>query len=202
MAERHRRYNCTQCEFFIWKTIAGREFSAAEVENLIGTGSTGELEGFRSRLGREFSAEVKMKKGEDGKFQATFAFEEQTNMQDISSEEIAEKEIIGPCPKCSGTVRDSGSKYICEHAVGEGAKCDFTFGSAILQRKIAPDELQQLLEKGKTALLEKFISRKTGRPFSAHLVMDLEKKDGKLQFEFAPRAGKFAKKGAKKAGTK
>lgn len=202
VAERHRRYNCTKCEFFIWKTIAGREFSVNEVETLIATGSTGELEGFRSRLGREFAAEVKMKKGEDGKMQAAFAFEEQTKMQDISSEEIAEKDIIGPCPKCGGNVRDSGSKYFCERAVGDAPKCDFTFGAAILQRKIAPHELQQLLNEGKTALLEKFISRKTGRPFSAHLTMDLAQKDGKLQFEFAPRPAKPAKKTARKTGTK
>ena len=42
--------------------------------------------------------------------------------------------------------------------------------------------MQNLLETGKTDLLEKFISKK-GRPFKAYLV----NKDGKVSFEFEPR---------------
>jgi DNA topoisomerase-3 len=61
----------------------------------------------------------------------------------------------------------------------------------ILQRPIEPEQLQKLLATGKTDLLHRFISRK-GRPFSAFLVKG---PDGKVGFEFAPRAPKAAQKG-------
>src|SRR5262249_22265685 len=61
-------------------------------------------------------------------------------------------------------------------------------GRVILQRPIEREEIQKLLATGRTDLLHRFISRK-GRPFSAFLVRG---PDGKVGFEFAPRAGKAA----------
>lgn len=192
--ERHRRFACSDkaCGFFIWKAMGGREFAAAEVEALLANGTTGELEGFRSRLGRAFSAEVKLKKEEDGSWRAAFAFENAEEVTQMDSSELMQKEIIAPCPKCGAHVRDSGGKYICEKAVGENAACDFTFNRRILQRDIPSEQLQLLLTKGKTALLDNFISRKNNRPFKAYLTMDLSSKEAKLGFEFEARkpAGK------------
>jgi DNA topoisomerase-3 len=54
--------------------------------------------------------------------------------------------------------------------------------------------MAKFLTTGKTDLLHKFISKKH-RPFSAYLAF----KDGKTQFEFAPRPAKGAKP---KAGAK
>ena len=50
----------------------------------------------------------------------------------------------------------------------------------ILERPIEPDQVVKLLEKGRTDLLNKFISKK-GRPFSAYLIRNAE---GKIGFEF------------------
>jgi DNA topoisomerase-3 len=50
------------------------------------------------------------------------------------------------------------------------------------------------LETGKTDLLDKFISKK-GRPFKAYLVA----KDGKVGFEFEPRAPKTGKSTSKES---
>ena len=52
--------------------------------------------------------------------------------------------------------------------------------------------MQKLLAGGKTDLLHRFISKK-GRPFSAFLVRGA---DGKVGFEFAPRAAKPGKAAA------
>ena len=50
--------------------------------------------------------------------------------------------------------------------------------------------MRALLTEGRTGALEGFVSKKTGRPFSAHLTMALDGKDpGKLGFEFPPRKG-------------
>jgi DNA topoisomerase-3 len=91
--------------------------------------------------------------------------------------------------------------------------CDFKTGKIILQQPVAPEEVIKLLTTGKTSLLENFVSNKTRRKFKAFLAYDA--KEGKVSFEFEPRASKFppkpgaagatgaaAKKAAPKPGTK
>ncbi|MEO8384747.1 MAG: topoisomerase C-terminal repeat-containing protein, partial [Betaproteobacteria bacterium] len=77
--------------------------------------------------------------------------------------------------------------------------CDFRSGRTILKRAISREEMKQLLDTGKTPLLEKFISKK-GRPFSAFLV---RQPDGKIGFEFEEREAKGGKgtKGAPASAT-
>lgn len=193
--ERHLRYRCGKegCNFFLWKSMAGRELSPAEIETLLANGQTEELAGFRSRLGREFSAAVKMKEDKDG-WRATFAFEEEDTAQ-LSSSELAEKEEVGECPKCGGTVRAGEGKYICERMAGEGATCDFTFPRRLLQKEIPPPQMQKMLTQGKSDLMEGLVSKRTGRPFSAYLL--ITPKEGKLEFAFPPRE---ARKSAVKKG--
>ncbi|WP_374592516.1 topoisomerase C-terminal repeat-containing protein, partial [Aquabacterium sp.] len=59
----------------------------------------------------------------------------------------------------------------------------------------------KLLHGGKTDLLENFVSNKTRRKFKAFLVWNA--KDGKVGFEFEPRAPRpAAKKAAAKKTTK
>jgi len=71
---------------------------------------------------------------------------------------------------------------------------------------VPPEEVEKLLTAGKTSLLENFVSNKTRRKFKAYLAYD--QKEGKVVFEFEPRASKFppkpgaaaAKTAAKTAG--
>jgi len=63
----------------------------------------------------------------------------------------------------------------------------------ILQREIPKEQVQKLIAAGKTDLLPKFISKK-GRAFAAHLKLE----NGKVGFEFAPRAPKKKKTAAPK----
>jgi DNA topoisomerase-3 len=63
--------------------------------------------------------------------------------------------------------------------------------------------VSKLLATGKTSLLENFISNKTRRKFKAYLAYDA--KEGKVSFEFEPRAAKFPPKAgaaAKKVAAK
>ncbi len=52
------------------------------------------------------------------------------------------------------------------------------------RRQVEPEQMQRLLGSGKPDLLEKFVSRRTRRPFKAMLAWDAEA--GKVNFEFAP----------------
>ena len=65
------------------------------------------------------------------------------------------------------------------------------------ERSRAP-KWRSLLADGKTDLIPGFVSARTGRTFKAFLVL---KEDGKVGFEFAPRAEKPAK-GAKATAKK
>jgi DNA topoisomerase-3 len=88
--------------------------------------------------------------------------------------------------------------YVCEKSLGPDKSCDFRSGRIILQRPIEREQMQRLLATGRTDLLHRFISKK-GRPFSAFLVRGA---DGKVGFEFAPRAAKLDKAAAGSAEVK
>ena len=197
--ERHRRFSCQNggCDFFIWKALAGREFSAAEMELLLAGKKTEELGGFRSKKGADFSAAVSLK-NEDGKWRAVFEFEGDGD-EKLSAEELREKESVGKCPKCGGEVRALGGRFSCDNR----DNCDFGMARRMLQREMKAEEIAALLSEGKTAFLDGFISKRTRRPFTARLTMDLQTRDGKLGFEFKPRPFKPSfKSAAKKTAAK
>ena len=79
----------------------------------------------------------------------------------------------------------------------------FRSGKIILQQPVAREQMSKLLETGKTDLLEGFVSNKTRCKFKARLAYD--KKEGKVSFEFeprAPRAPATSAAAAKKAAAK
>jgi DNA topoisomerase III len=91
---------------------------------------------------------------------------------------------IGKCPKCKSNVFETETDYLCEKTQADSRPCKFKCGKVILQQPIDHIQIQKLLTTGKTDLLDKFVSAKSGRPFKAYLVVD---DTGKTGFEFAPR---------------
>jgi len=185
IVERFKSFTCTNedCDFTIWKTIAGRLLSRDEFETLVRDKQTGPLGGFRSRKGKRFHAALKL----SDDFKAEFDFgpngQENGATQQV---DFSTQEALGKCPKCGGRIFESGMSYICENSVGPNKTCDFRSGKVILQRPIESEQMKKLLATGKTDLLERFISRK-GRPFRAFLVLT-DKKD--VGFEFEKRDAK------------
>ena len=177
--ENYKKFQCQKCEFALWRILSGRQFEPSEIEALVANGHIGPLQGFRSRLGKPFAAIIKL----TPEFKLEFDFGQQ-NAADALPVDFSGQESLGPCPKCSGRVFAHGMAYVCENGVGDSRSCDFRSGQIILQRPIEPAQMQKLLAEGKTDLLHRFISKK-GRPFSAFLVKG---SDGKVGFEFAPRA--------------
>jgi DNA topoisomerase-3 len=182
--ETYRKFKCTKCDFSIWKVVSSREFAPEEIETLIEKKSVGPLTGFRSRMGKPFAAVVRL----TPEFRAEFDFGRPADGEGAEKIDFTGLTPLGPCPKCGGRVFEQPMAYICENSVNANRTCDFRSGRVILQRPIEREEIQKLLATGKTDLLHRFISRK-GRPFSAFLVRGA---DGKVGFEFAPRAGKAA----------
>ena len=196
--ESHRKFSCAakDCKFSIWKAIASRELSVEEAEALVGGQLVGPLDGFRSKMGREFSAPLQLEQDDAGNYRAAFKFDNGGgDASGDSEQDLSEREAVGACPKCGSQVRAADNRYLCEKNTGDGAACDFSFGRAILRRAINPDDMRALLTEGKTGVLEGFVSKKTGRPFKAHLTLGLSGAEaGKLGFEFPPRKGGARKK--------
>jgi len=200
--ENYRRFACTGadgqsegCGFSFGKTPGGRTFELHEVEALLANKQVGPLEGFRSKAGWPFTAEIVLKLNEEERnWKLEFNFGDD-KADEASGElvEFGEGAALGACPKCGATVREHGNNYICEKSVPTHAQatpsCDFKSGKIILQQPVSIEQVQKLLSTGKTDLLDKFISMRTRRPFKAFLAWDAEA--GKVAFEFEPRTSKY-----------
>ena len=195
--ENYRRYTCTGksgaedgCGFSFGKTPAGRTFEVAEVEQFLRDRKIGPLDGFRSKAGWPFTAEMVIKFDDETKnYKLEFDFgddkkgEETGELIDFSAQTS-----LGACPKCGASVFEHGKSYVCEKSVPTLAQptpsCDFKSGQIILQQPIERTQMSKLLESGKTDLLDKFVSMRTRRAFKAMLAWDATA--GKVNFEFAP----------------
>ena len=209
--ENYRRFACTGlaggaseegCGFSITKIPSGRAFELEEVEAFLRDKKVGPLEGFRSKKGFPFSAELKLVFDDElDNWRLEFAFgdDERQAAADGEPVDFSGQKSLGPCPKCQGHVYEHGANYVCEHSVGAHQTCDFKTGKIILQQPVSHDEVHKLLATGKTSLLEGFVSNRTRRAFKAYLTYDA--KEGKVIFEFEPRGekGAAAKKAAAKA---
>jgi len=202
--ENYRRYACEKCDFSITKIPAGRAFEIAEVEAFLRDKKVGPLEGFRSKAGWPFTAELKLVRDDEiNNWKLEFDFgESDKDKADGTPVDFSAQTSLGACPKCKGHVYEHGNNYVCEHSVGAHVTCDFKTGKIILTQPVSHEEVHKLLTAGKTSLLENFVSNKTRRKFKAYLAYDA--KEGKVSFEFEPRAAKFPPKKApaKKAAAK
>ncbi len=182
--ETYKKFQCSGCEYSLWKIVAGRQFELEEIETLLTDGVVGPLTGFRNKMGRPFNAIIKL----NDEKQPEFDFGQPKEDEAAEPVDFSGQESLGACPKCHSRVYDYGMAYVCEKSVGPEKSCDFRSGKVILQQEIAPEQMKKLLQDGRTDLLKDFVSSRTRRKFSAFLVRG---GDGKVGFEFekkAPRA--------------
>ncbi len=178
--ENYRKFQCQSCDFSLWRVVAGREWAPEEVGELISRRFVGPLTGFRSRLGRPFSAGVRL----TDDLRIEFDFGQAREDDEQSAPDFSGQDSLGPCPKCGARVFEHGAVYVCEKAVGPDRGCDFRSGKMILQQPIERDQMQKLLATGRTDLFTRFVSKK-GRRFKAYLV---KTPDQRIGFEFEARA--------------
>jgi DNA topoisomerase-3 len=201
--ENYRRYACcgsdgssAGCGFSFSKIPGGRTFEPAEAEHFLREHRIGPLEGFRSKAGWPFVAEMALvHDAELGNWKLEFDFgDDKKDGQD--SGELADfsgQTSLGKSPADEGQVYEWGSQYVSEFAVPTlqqpTPSSSFKVAKVILQQPIEAEQMRKLLATGKTDLLDKFVSNKTRRAFKAFLVWDAAA--GKVSFEFEPRTSKF-----------
>jgi DNA topoisomerase-3 len=184
--ETYKKFQCSDCDYGLWKIVAGRQFEPAEIETLLTEKQVGPLTGFRNKMGRAFAASMKL----NDQFEPIFDFGQPSEEEANEPIDFSGQEALGNCPKCSSPVYEHGNAYVCSKAVGPDKSCTFRSGKVILLQPVERAQMQKLLHEGKTDLLKEFVSARTKRKFSAFLKVE---KDGKVGFEFEAKAPKAPK---------
>ena len=190
------------------KSPAGRTFEIAEAESFLAHKHIGPLEGFRSKAGWPFVAELRLGFSGGQELEAGVRLRRrQEGRGERRAGRFLGARVARRLPQVRSPVHVHGSNYVCSKAVPTlqqaAPSCDFKSGTTILQQEIAPEQMSKLLATGKTDLLEKFVSNKTKRAFKAFLAWDAAA--GKVGFEFEPRESKYPPRktaAAKKAPAK
>ena len=181
--ESFKAYECEnpQCKLIVWKNMSGRELEREEVAALLTQKRIGPIEGFRSKMGRAFSAVVIL--DENTEWKQKFEFEKDVNGDANGAPDLSAAVNLGETP--AGTVYELDNAFLC---VPAGGGRQIRMGKIICQRPIPADQALKIFREGKSDLLPRFISKK-GKPFKAFLVLD----GGKVGFEFEPRQPKAKK---------
>ncbi|MEP6699605.1 MAG: topoisomerase C-terminal repeat-containing protein, partial [Verrucomicrobiota bacterium] len=93
-------------------------------------------------------------------------------------------------PATGAELCEVGSSYVLRERDNGEWKQAFRVPRLMCKKELPREQAVQLVEKGKTDLIQGFISKK-GRPFDAFLV----RTDAKIRWEFPPRAAKTGKDG-------
>jgi DNA topoisomerase-3 len=155
---------------------------------LVTVGKTDLIRGFISKKGRPFDAFLKRENG-----RISWEFPPREPKLDKDGKPIARKSKAPPdltkavklfeSAAFKGEVLQAGDSYYVRRP-DQDNRIVFTMKRHICQKEIPPGELKNLLENGRTNLIEGFISKRL-TPFSAFLV--LSKTRSKADFEFPPR---------------
>lgn len=194
-------YECREsdCGFRISKYIAGRHLTEEEAKELFTTKLLPERGGFVSRFNRPFDAALELtqqisKTGKKGKWKTNFVFDSDLETAD----DLTEDQLLKVVKLADGRevkLYETEKAFLVPELVTTENPDGFRLGKTILSKELSAVDVENLFSRGKTDLLPGFVSKKTKRPFSAHLTLDTS--TGKIGFEFAPRK-QAAKKAAKK----
>lgn len=178
MCEHHGRKK-TDCKFSIPKVILRRPITREEAQQLITEKKTAMLDGFVSKRGFKFSARLLLKP--DNKLEWEFA---EGPGGSAATESVINEESLGRCPLCQGQVVETTDHYRCTTA-----DCHFQMKKTYAGKTIDRNMARTILEKGKTDLIEDFVSR-YNKPFSAYLKLGDK---GRVEFEFLNKTNRSRK---------
>jgi DNA topoisomerase-3 len=156
----------------------------SEVRELVTKGVVGPLDGFVSAKNRRrFSASLRLvKDAETGKWKTELDFGDKADLDTLTP--------FWTDPRTGAELCEAGNNYLLRERADSGWKQAFRVGRIMCQKPLAREHAIQLIERGRTDLIQGFISRK-GRPFDAFL----KREDGRVIWEFPPRAPRLDKNG-------
>lgn len=93
------------------------------------------------------------------------------------------QEIIAKCPACGGDIVETQKAFSCSNWRKKDGGCKFAIWKSFYDKKITKSMAKALIEKGKTAKINGFVSRKTGKKFDAVLKLERQE-DGQYRVMF------------------
>lgn len=159
-----KAYGCntwkeTNCDFVIWKEVAGKELKPKHIKQLLEKKETELIKGFKSKAGKEFDAQLVM--GDD--LRVTFKFDDKPK---------------GKCPLCQADVISTMKSYSC--ANWKETSCKFVIWKEIAKKQLPEETVKELLESGETKEPVSGFKSKAGNDFDARLKLV----EGRVQFVF------------------
>ncbi|MEP6777125.1 MAG: DNA topoisomerase 3 [Chthoniobacterales bacterium] len=187
MVETLRGYKSQDGALMIYKVMSGRKIEEDEARQLVAAGEIGPLDGFVSaKTGNRFPSKIKIVDDEKnpGRKKAELDFGNKVDVNGLVP--------FWTHPKTGAELCEAPTSYVLREREGDGWKEIFKVGRIMCQKEVTREQAVQLVERGKTDLIEKFISKK-GRPFDAFLL----RQGAKITWEFPPRK---PREGASKNG--
>lgn len=174
--------NPASCRFAIG-TMAGKDLNVSQVRELLQSGRTGTIRGFKSKAGKKFDACVALEKDENGVISAKFDFEH------VEAKRVKDAK----CPICGGEIVQTPFGFGCANYVKDDpGSCRFSVGK-MAEKALTEAQVKQLLADGRTETIRGFKS-KTGKKFDARVALNRDEETGTvtgLKFDFndleAPR---------------
>ena len=163
--------------------------SEGEILELLTKRQIGPLQGFRSKMGKPFTAAIRL--SEENKVE--FVFEDNSAGADGKPLDISKEEPVGISPVDGTKVYETLTSFVSESALSGESKTALKINKMILGKAIERENIKRMLSGERTELIKGFQSSKTRRFFDAYLKLS---KEGKISFEFPPREFKGKKKAA------
>ncbi|MFN2508812.1 MAG: DNA topoisomerase, partial [Chthoniobacterales bacterium] len=177
MVETLRGYRSQDGTLTVYKVMSGRKIEEAEVRELVAKGEIGPLDGFVSaKSGNRFPSKIRIVEDEKnpGAKKAELDFGNKVDLNALTP--------FWTDPKTGAELCEAPTSYILRQAEGDGWREVFKVGRLMCQKPVTREQAIQLVERGKTDLIEGFVSKK-GRPFDAFLL----RQGAKITWEFPPR---------------
>ncbi|MFN2476952.1 MAG: DNA topoisomerase 3 [Chthoniobacterales bacterium] len=177
MIETLRGYKSQDGTLMVYKVMSGRKIEEEEVRELVANGEIGPLDGFVSaKTGNRFPSKVKIVDDEKnpGSKKGELDFGNKVNVNELTP--------FWSDPTTGAELCEAPTSYVLREREGDGWKEIFKVGRLMCQKPVTREQAIQLVQRGKTDLIEGFISKKN-RPFDAFLL----RQGPKINWEFPPR---------------
>lgn len=157
------------CTFGVWREVAGKKLSDAQLKELITKGRTKVMKGFKKKSGTgTFDAKLVLNE----EFKLKFEFD--TPLPSAEGEES-----LGACPQCKeGEIKLSAKVAGCSRW-REG--CKFAIWREQYGKELTLENIKELLEKKRTELIKGFKKKSGSGTYDARLVLNQE---FKVRLEF------------------
>ncbi len=180
-----------ECGFRMKKHIASHEITEEQAVGLMTHRRIGPFDTFKSRFGKPFTAELTLAK-EKKTWKLGFIFEGD-DLREEELKNLKDEQVICECKVEDDSeklvkVYETDAAFLCPDMATKVDARGVRISKTILQKEIPREQAIKLFVEGKTDLMPGFFSNKKKRNFAAHLTID--RKKGKLGFEFAPKKKK------------